>query len=360
MYEANDANAGEGFSRHAVLSERVSVRCTTRTFAAVVRAAVRQFFVAGLSFSLCGAALAQQAKVTLQLDFLLNGYHAPFFVAKEKGFYRDAGLDVNILPGKGSNAAVKIVGAGNAEFGFPDFGTTANAVSQGIPVTAIAAFVYDTPAVIISFADKPVKVPADLEGKSISVAPSSGTGVMFPAFMKANHVDANKVQQIDYSFGAMLPSFLSGKTDATIGYYFGEYLAAKSESKDRPIVVLKMADFDVHSYANGIVVNNRFMASYPEVVRGFVEASIKGAKYAFAHPDEAVAAEAKYTETPVATLRDQFLLAAQLMNTPEARENGYGVMSADKWATTQKLQVDYGRQKQMVPDATLWTNKFLR
>ena len=314
---------------------------------------------AGIALSLSNP-LAAETKVKMYLDFLVNGYHSPFYLAKEKGWYKEAGLDVTISPGKGTADSIKTVGTGNAEFGFPDFGALAKAVSEGVPLTAVAAFVHDTPGGIISFADKPVKTPKDLEGKSLAVAPFGATTIMLPAFAKLSNVDMSKVKTVTYNFGAMVPSFLTGKVDATIGYYFGEYLAARTESKNKPVLFLRMVDFGIKTYANGIVVNNDFMAKDPKAVAAFVKTSLRALEYTYKNVDEAAGYAAKHTETPKALLKGQLTLAIELMDTPEARKAGYGLMTSEKWASTQKLQVEYGGQKQPVSDDKLWTNKFVK
>ena len=304
--------------------------------------------------------LAAETKVRMHLDFLVNGYHSPFYLAKEKGWYKEAGLDVAISPGKGTADSIKTVGTGNAEFGFPDFGAVAKAISEGVPITAVAAFVHDTPAGIISFADKPVKTPKDLEGKSLAVAPFGATAIMLPAFAKLSNVDMGKVKTVTYNFGAMVPSFLTGKVDATIGYYFGEYLAARTESKNKPIVFLRLSEFGIKTYANGIVVNNDFMAKDPKAVAAFVKTSLRALEYTYKNVDEAAGYAAKYTETPKALLKEQLTLAIELMDTAEAKAAGYGMMTSQKWASTQKLQVEFGGQKATVADDKLWTNKFVK
>jgi NitT/TauT family transport system substrate-binding protein len=304
--------------------------------------------------------LAAETKVKMHLDFLVNGYHSPFYVAKEKGWYKEAGLDVTISPGKGTADSIKTVATGNAEFGFPDFGALAKAVSEGMPLTAVAAFVHDTPSGIISFADKPVKTPKDLEGKTLAVAPFGATAIMLPAFAKLAGVDMSKVKTVTYNFGAIVPSFLTGKVDASIGYYFGEYLAARTESKDKPVLFLRLSEFGVKTYANGIVANNDFMAKDPKAVEAFVKTSLRALEYTYKNPDEAAGYAAKYTETPKALLKEQLTLAIELMDTPEARQAGYGAMSKEKWASTQRLQVEFGGQKETVPDDKLWTNKFVK
>lgn len=306
------------------------------------------------------APLAAQTKVTMYLDFLVNGYHSPFYVALEKGWYKEAGLDVKITPGKGTADSIKTVATGNAEFGFPDFGALAKAISEGVPLTAVAAFVHDTPSGIISFADKPVRVPKDLEGKSLAVAPFGATAIMLPAFAKLSGLDMSKVKTVTYNFGAIVPSFLTGKVDASIGYYFGEYLAARTEAKGKQVLFLRLSDFGVKTYANGIAVANDFMTKNPQAVEAFVKTSLKALDYTYKNIDEAAGYAAKHTETPKALLKEQLTLAIELMDTPEARKAGYGVMTREKWASTQKLQVEYGGQKQAVPDEKLWTNKFIK
>jgi NitT/TauT family transport system substrate-binding protein len=301
-----------------------------------------------------------QTKVDLHLEFLVHGAHAMFYLAQEKGWYRDAGLDLTITPGKGTADAINTVGVGNAQFGSADYGAVARSVLEGIPIRAVATFFYETPAGIVSFADKPVKVPKDLEGKSISVAPFGASTIMFPAFIKINNVDLSKVKVETYNFGAMVPSFLAGKTDSTLGFTTGEYLWARNESKNRPVIALRFADFGIKTYGNGLIVNNDFMEKNPKLVQAFVKTTVKAAQYTYAHPDEAVAATAKHTEKAANVVREELMMSIELMDTQEARSTGYGIMTPDRWASTQRIQVEYGGQKAVVPDSQLWTNKFLQ
>jgi NitT/TauT family transport system substrate-binding protein len=291
----------------------------------------------------------------------VNGYHAPFYVAQQKGWYKEAGLNVTIRPGRGTADSIKTVGSGNAQFGFPDFGATAKAVAERIPITAVAAYLQNVPGGVISFAGNPIHEPKDLPGKSLAVASFGASVILFPAVLKRNRIDPALVKQIEYNFGAMVPSFLTGKVDATIGFYFGEYLAAVTETKgtDRKVLFMAFSDFGIHAYGNGLVVNNDFMRAEPDAVRGFVQATMKGIRYTVDHIDEAADAAAKNTETPRKTLREQLALALEFINNDDARRNGFGVMTKAKWDDTQNIGVEFGGQKGVVPDAELWTNKFV-
>jgi len=315
--------------------------------------------VMGLTVSLNGVAVAQDAKqVTMHLDFLVNGYHAPLYVAQAKGWYSDAGLEVTIRPGKGSADAIKTVGTGQAEFGFPDFGASVKAMADGIPITAVAAFVQQVPAGVISFASNPVDEPKDLEGKSIAVAPFGATALMMPAWANINGVDLDKVDVQTYNFGAMVPSFLTGKVDTTVGYAFGEFLAARSES-DNEVQFLAFADWGIDAYSNGIIASNDIIEADPETVAAFVQASVRGIEYALENKDEAIAATAEHTETPAETLMAQLELAERFYRAPGVEERGWGVMTDEKWVATQKIQVEYNEQKQELPLDRIYTNRFV-
>lgn len=310
--------------------------------------------------SLAGQALAEdREQVVMHLDFLVNGYHAPLYIAQEKGWYADAGLDVTIRPGKGSADAVKTVGTGQAEFGFPDYGASVKAMADGVPITAVAAFVQQVPAGVISFADNPVKEPKDLHGKSIAVAPFGATALMMPAWANLNGVDLSKVDVQTYNFGAMVPSFLTDKVDTTVGYAFGEFLAAKTKS-DKEVLFLAFADWGIDAYSNGIIVSNEFMEANPEAVGAFVQASVRGIEYALTNKDEAIAATAKHTETPPETLLAQLELAERFYRAPGVEERGWGVMTDEKWTATQDIQVQYNEQKEPLPLDRIYTNKFLQ
>src|SRR5499425_3656739 len=106
--------------------------------------------------------------VTLITDFGYNGRHAYFFDALDKGYYRDAGLEVKILRGQGSVDAIRQVGAGNAMFGFADAGPLILArANDQIPVQLVAAVYRKPPQTIACREDSGLKKPKDLEGNAI-------------------------------------------------------------------------------------------------------------------------------------------------------------------------------------------------
>ena len=126
--------------------------------------------------------------VTVQLDWVVRGNHAMFFVGKDKGIFAKNDIDLTeIRKGTGSPDAMRLTGNGNAEFGFGDFPTLAVARSQGCRSWRMAAVNQQSPLAMISLA-KTVKLskPADLKGLTIGIHPAGSTYIFFKAFLAAN------------------------------------------------------------------------------------------------------------------------------------------------------------------------------
>src|SRR5689334_6984736 len=127
-------------------------RVFSRPFAALSLAAAAASMAAA-------PAVAQTQQLRFVLDFVPGGWHTPFYVARDRGFYRDAGLEVDITPGAGSADTAKLVGAGRAPLGFSDAGTMASAVVQDVPITTVAMFYQQTPLTIFSLEKQGIRRP---------------------------------------------------------------------------------------------------------------------------------------------------------------------------------------------------------
>src|SRR5262249_47809723 len=296
----------------------------------------------------------------VRLDWLVNGYHAPFFVALEKGWYKEGGLDVTVVPGKGSFDATRTAATGNAEFGFADGAVMAKSVTEGLAVKMVAIMVQETLAGIISFADKKVEKPKDLEGKAVGVIPETASARILPAFFKTAGVDGTKVKLVNFTFATQIPSLLANQVDTIEGYVIGEYLAARRGAPDRKANWMPFSGAGLKMYSSGILVNNDFLAKTPQAVRAFVKASIRGLDWTLKNIDGAVDIVAKHTETDKPQLKEQLEVAVPYIDTPEARKLGLGVMSADKWDRTQQIMVEFGGQAKKAPNDQIFTNEFLK
>jgi hypothetical protein len=151
------------------------------------------------------------------LDWVVNGTHAGYFVAQDKGYYGDAGLDVTLSRGFGSGDTVKRVAAGTATFGLADTGAIIAAeANEEVPIR-IVAMIYDRASLgVIYLAESGIKNPKDLEGRKIGRSASGASVNMFPGFLKANNIDRSKIREVVVDGANFLPMLMSAQVDAVL------------------------------------------------------------------------------------------------------------------------------------------------
>src|SRR5690349_1286110 len=127
-------------------------------------------FVAVLLALVSGGALAQgKEKVVLLLNWYTYSEHAPFYLGKERGYFDQEGIDLDIQEGRGSGVTVQAVAAGTAAFGYADVPTMIKAASKGAPVTAVGVALQTSPMSVMGFEEKNIRKPEDIKGKTVAV-----------------------------------------------------------------------------------------------------------------------------------------------------------------------------------------------
>ena len=116
---------------------------------------------------------------------------------KDKGFYRDAGLDVSLTPGKGSVSTAQLVASKATQFGFSDGYVIGSGVAKGMGLRSIGSIFRRNPAAVVVLADSGITTPKDLEGKSIAITAGSAQFQQWPAFVKGAGLDASKIQVVN-------------------------------------------------------------------------------------------------------------------------------------------------------------------
>jgi NitT/TauT family transport system substrate-binding protein len=263
-----------------------------------------------------GAARALDS-VTLITDFGFNGRHAYFFDALDKGFYRDAGLDVKIVRGQGSVDAIRQVGAGNAAFGFADASALVLArANDRIPVKLVAIVYGKPPQAIFCREDAGLKKPADLEGASIANPAGGSVPDLFPAFAKATGIDARKVRWVVAS-SESLPSLLAAGRVPCIGQFTVGEAMLRAQVAPAKLVRFAYADPGLNYYGNGIVATDATIAGKPDLVRRFVAATVRGMEDSFADPSAAGAIMHRIVpQVDAAVARDETAAVAELAQIP--------------------------------------------
>jgi NitT/TauT family transport system substrate-binding protein len=262
------------------------------------------------------SASAALDNVTLITDFGYNGRHAYFFDALDRGYYRDAGLEVKIVRGQGSVDAIRQVGAGNAMFGFADAGSLILArANDQIPVKLVAIVYNKPPQAIYCREDSGLKKPKDLEGNAIADSAGSANAALFPAFAKAAGIDAQTVRWVVAS-SESLPGLLATNKVPCVGQFtVGEALL---RSRLGPVKLVRFAYSDALSYyGNGLVATAATIASKPDLVHRFVAATVRGMMDAFADPIAAGAIMQKVVPQMDATIaKNETEAVAELARIP--------------------------------------------
>ena len=315
--------------------------------------------------ALSGAAAAAD-KVSVQLDWVVRGNHAMFFVGKDKGFFAENGIEVTeIRKGSGSPDAMRLVGNGNADFGFGDFPTLAVARSQDVPVVALAAVNQHSPLAIMSLA-KSVKLtkPADLKGLSVGIHPAGSTYIFFRAFLAANGLTES-----DMTLNSVSPPYesylLLGRVQTIAGYVDAEVpeLEAKAGGPGS-LSIMMGSDFGWKAYGSGLFTSQAMVDGKADVVARFVKAYRAAFDYVVEHPEEAAEITAK--AVPGYADKKEVLLAqlkadiASTFTSQDTKQNGLGWMTETQWNATVKTLAEQGVLKKQVSADKLYTDQFLQ
>jgi NitT/TauT family transport system substrate-binding protein len=254
----------------------------------------RTILAAVLAISAGVVPAAAQDKVGVITDAGFLGRHAYFFVAIEKGYYKEANLDVNVLRGQGSAEAVKQVGAGNVTFGFADAASTVLARgNDNVPVRLVAIVYAKPPHAIYALKSSGIRKPKDLEGRQIANPAGGAIPKVFPAYAKVAGIDESKVKWVVAS-SESLPGLLAlGRVDAIGQFTVGEP-RLKKDAEGKELVELTYGDAGLDFYSNGIIASENTISTNPDLVQRFVTATIKGLKYALDNPKEAAEIMKKY------------------------------------------------------------------
>jgi NitT/TauT family transport system substrate-binding protein len=179
--------------------------------------------LASAGLLMCGIAAAGAPgaqKVSLRLDWVISGYHAPYFVGLKNGYYKDEGLDVTIEPGNGSANVAQAIGNGNGEFATVDGGAMMQLVAKGLPVKSVMGLYQRNPIGVIYNAKSGITTPKDLEGKTLVITNGDAPAALLPAFMAATGVDLKKVNVVSTDPASKNAAVISGRGDAVVTFSF--------------------------------------------------------------------------------------------------------------------------------------------
>jgi NitT/TauT family transport system substrate-binding protein len=283
------------------------------------------------------AAMAQQATQDLLLttEFMPHGFHAPFYLAQEKGWFKEAGINLTIRDGKGTANTINLVGAGQSDVGFTSLGAMTIAKAKGVPVTAVASILHRNIYGLILRKGIGLSRPTDFRGKEVLYNTSSIEAQAFEGFLAEAGMSLSEVKMLGVDSSAKVSSVLSGKGDAAVGpvpYYLG-LLAGKNE-----IDTVLFADHGERMLDFGLIANESTITKKAAVLKAFVAVVSRAYQYTLdGHVDEAV--NAMIELRPDARLDHDMSVAmfqshAMFINSPSSEGKPIGFMSTEDWNDT--------------------------
>ena len=293
-----------------------------------------------------GRAQAQAPKltdITFSLDFIVLGRHAPFFIAIEKGFFREEGLNVNIISAKGTAHGIQNVESGLAQIGFIDVASLVVARAEGSTVK-VASVIYQKAPFCFFSLDPGANVTKlkDFEGLRVGSNTGSYISNIARAMMRKEGLDPSKLSVESIEPSARIAMLATRKIPA-IDFFIITKPAMERAVKDAKVVTFLFADHGLDLYSNGIGAKESFLKENPEVMKAFVRAALRGYQYAFKHPAEAaelIQKHAKALNNEITV--DELKIVEELTVTPEVKQSGIGSFTTARMQSSVAWMVENG------------------
>jgi NitT/TauT family transport system substrate-binding protein len=315
----------------------------------------------GLSSSLL---FAQNKPVKFILDWRFEGPAALFLTPVAKGYFKEAKLDVTVDAGNGSGGAVQRVATGTYDMGFADMAALMefhanNPDAANKPVGVMMVY-NNTPASVMSLKKTGIKTAADLAGKKLGAPVFDAGRRAFPIFQKANGVGGVTWVSMDPPLRETM--LARGDVDAITGFTFTSLLNLEARGvKAEDVAVLPYADNGVRLYGNVIIVSPKFLSENPAAVKAFLKAFTKGVKDVLAKPDDAIQYVKQRDGIINVDLEKRRLRLAidTVINSPNAREEGFGQARGPRLALMASQVSDAFNTKTRVNVDGVWNPSFL-
>ena len=306
---------------------------------------------------------AQTREVTVILDWLPQGHHSAYFVARADGSYKKAGLDVTVQDGKGSGLSVKMVAGGAITFGLAAVPAIIQGIAKGAPIVIVANITKALGNGVMVRSDSMIKSPKDLEGKMYSASPYSINYTLFPGYLKKAGVDITKVT-ITTGDAAQLNSLLALKKIDATGALAWEGPIVFQDTFGTSARFLAYSDVGLEQLGYCLIVSKETLKDSPDLVKGFVQATLKAHSWSAQHPDEAI--DLMTQQFKGRDLGSKKVMAATLAafskgyTHPKTKGKPIGWISEELLKETISSMQENGQLKSTPPDIkSIYTNEFV-
>ena len=300
---------------------------------------------AALVCALAGSTAFAQAKdkVVLMLNWYTYSEHAPLYLGLDRGYFADEGIDLDIQEGRGSGVTIQAVAAGTATFGYADIATMIKAASKGAPVIAVGVALQTSPMSVMGFADKNIRKPADIKGKTVAVTPGDSMSQVWPLFLKKTGLKETDFTTVSGDAQTKLNAVMTGKADLLLGYVMDQAIKLQ-DGAHKEVYPIRFADYGVNMVSSGIVVQKEYLKAHPDVVKRFLKAATRSLEEGAKDPEAAV--DAMLKDKPKSGVKDTALVGmkatAKLYKGPDNPKDRPLRVGAKNMQETLTLLEQYG------------------
>ena len=306
---------------------------------------------------------AQQKNVKMMLDWVMQGTHAPFFVAQEKGYYKEAGLNVTVEAGKGAGNVAVIVASGTFDFGWIDMPTMIkfNAQNPNTPLIATYISFDDSPLAVITLKSKNIRSVKDLHGRKIAGGPGTAVHDTISVLLKAAKAEDVKINFLAVQPQLFGPMVARGEADGTAGFTNSNIPALLDVGiKLEDIHPIRYADFGANMYGLTLATTRAYAEKNPDTVRAFVRAVNKGTIDTIKDPAGALKTiRAKDPMMKEHIEKVRLDIALGLTHTDWVKKNGMSVVQPQRLKQTIDSVVDAYKLPNTPKAEDVYTEKFL-
>jgi ABC-type nitrate/sulfonate/bicarbonate transport system substrate-binding protein len=293
--------------------------------------------------------------VTVVLDWTPNTNHTGLYVAKEKGYFKEEGLDVDIIQ-PGEAGADQLVAAGKAQFGISAQESITEARIQGVPIVSIAAIIQHNTSGFASPKEKNITSPKDFENKTYGGWGAPVEKAVLDSLMKKEHADVEKTKIINMG---ETDFFTAVKRDIDFAWIYYGWTGVEAELRGEKINMVYLTDYSnkLDYYTPVLTTNEKMIEKDPETIKHFLAATSKGYTYAIDHPDDA----ADLLIKAVPDLDPKLVKASQKWLSPKYQDDAarWGEQKQEIWENYASWMYDNHLLDKKLDSKKAFTNQFL-
>lgn len=298
--------------------------------------------------------------ITINLKWLHQTQFAGHYVADQKGYYRDIGLEVSLIPFDYNNLPINEVVSGNADYGVTGADEILVARAEGKPVVALAVIYQENPVTAYSLSDSNITKPTDFIGKKVGVQEGINVEFMVKAMLAKQGVDYDEdITVVPIGFDEK--EIVSGEVDVATGYVTNEPIQA--ENAGYAVNIIHPKDYGVNVYADVLFTTEDTAKNKPELTKAFVQATLKGWEYALQNQDEAVELTLRYEDPNNDSLNfehQQKLLQRSVPLIKPTPGTKIGQMDYSRWLQTFRLLKEHNIIDQDIDVTSAYVTDFIK